>query len=90
MITFQEFEAEATAQGCDEVFERAWPPHHSTPPHVHEFSVQGLVTAGDMFLTLGGEERHLRAGDRFEVAAGVRHAERYGEQGARYWAARSR
>jgi len=38
-----------------------------------------------------GRERtqHLRAGDRFELDHGVPHAERYGDEGATYWVART-
>lgn len=44
--------------------------------------------AGEMWLTVEGSTRHLLPGDRFELAAGVLHAERYGPQGATYWVAR--
>jgi len=41
-----------------------------------------------MWLTHDGRTLHLRAGDRFELARAVPHAERYGPEGATYWAAR--
>jgi hypothetical protein len=41
-----------------------------------------------MWLTEGDTTRHLHAGDRFELARSVPHAERYGAEGATYWAAR--
>jgi hypothetical protein len=50
--------------------------------------VKALVVAGEMWLTEGDATRHLRAGDRFELARSAPHAERYGAEGATYWAAR--
>jgi quercetin dioxygenase-like cupin family protein len=47
-----------------------------------------IVVAGELWLTEGEITRHLRAGDRFELARSVPHAERYGAEGATYWAAR--
>ena len=41
-----------------------------------------------MWLTCAGETRQLRPGDTFELAYEAEHAERYGPQGATYWAAR--
>ena len=48
MISFPEFEAEALAQGFDEVLQRQWPPGTSTAEHVHPFSVKGLLVTGEM------------------------------------------
>ena len=41
-----------------------------------------------MWLTCAGATRHLRPGDTFELAHAAEHAERYGPEGATYWAAR--
>jgi hypothetical protein len=41
-----------------------------------------------MWLTVAGGTQHLKPGDRFALAAGVPHEERYGPQGATYWVAR--
>lgn len=88
MTSFQEFEASARAEGFDEVLERRWQPQAATVPHVHPFSVKGLLAAGEMWLTIGDEVRQLRAGDTFAVERDVRHAERYGSEGATTWVAR--
>jgi hypothetical protein len=37
---------------------------------------------------VGDSTQHLCVGDRFELGHSMPHAERYGEQGATYWAAR--
>ena len=86
--SFQEYEAEALAEGFDEVAERLWEPLAEAPTHSHPFAVRALVVAGDLWLTVDGNERHLRAGDTFEIERDAPHAERYGPEGATYWAAR--
>jgi len=88
--TFETFTAEQRALGCDEVIERSWKPGTVIETHTHPFSVRALVVQGEMWLTLGENTQHLRAGDRFELASDVPHAERYGAEGATYWVARTR
>ena len=86
--TFESFAAEHRAAGCDEVLERRWKPNQVVDTHTHPFSVQALVVQGEMWLTVGAQTRHLRAGDRFELEHSVPHSERYGADGATYWVAR--
>ena len=86
--SFSEFEAAARREGYDEVIARDWPADAVIAEHEHPFAVKALVGAGEMWLTEGDATRHLRPGDRFELAAAAPHAERYGAAGATYWAAR--
>jgi hypothetical protein len=86
--SFETFAAEHRAAGYDEVLERRWKPNQVVDSHTHPFSVQALVVQGEMWLTVGGQTKHLLAGDRFELAHSVPHAERYGADGATYWVAR--
>jgi len=87
-MTLSEFESQALAQGYGAVVVRQWEPGTVLDSHTHPFDASALVVAGDMWLTVGTVTRHLGPGDRFEVAHGVVHAERYGPQGATYWVAR--
>lgn len=87
---FAAFQSQHLAQGFDEVLERQWMPDTVIDTHTHPFAVKALVVAGDLWLTVDGETRHLRAGDPFELAREVPHAERYGPEGATFWAARRR
>jgi len=87
-VSFAEFETDARAQGFDEVLERRYAPLAVIGDHVHDFSVKAVVVEGEMWLTVGGETRHLQAGEGFELARDVPHAERYGSEGAAYWVAR--
>lgn len=86
--SFTEFEADALARGYDTVLERRWAPATTTGIHSHPFAVEALVVDGEMWLTVEGDTRHLRAGDRFELGREVPHAERYGSEGATFWVAR--
>ncbi|HWI39547.1 MAG TPA: AraC family ligand binding domain-containing protein [Burkholderiales bacterium] len=87
--TFEAFTAEQRAIGCDEVIERRWKPDTFIETHTHPFSVRALLVQGEMWLTVAERTQHLRAGERFELAANVPHAERYGTDGATYWVART-
>ena len=87
--SFGDFEAAERVRGCSEVLSRTWPPHAVLEEHSHPFAARALVVQGGMWLTAGDETRHLRPGDRFELAAGAPHAERYGSEGATYWVART-
>lgn len=87
---FEEFRAQALAQGYDEVLERHWEPGTVVPEHTHPFEANALVVQGEMWLQVSQDDRHLLPGDRFQLAADVPHAERYGAEGATYWVARRR
>lgn len=86
--TFDQFRDEALRQGCDEALVREWAPDHETPVHEHPFDTRVLVVRGEFWLTVDGQTRHLKAGERFELARHIPHAERYGPEGATFWAAR--
>jgi hypothetical protein len=86
--TFQAFEADARAQGFDEVLERWWAPATVLESHTHPFALRALVVQGEMWLTVGHKVRHLRPGDEFALDREVPHMERYGAEGATYWVAR--
>lgn len=86
--SFDEFAAQARAQGFDEVLERRWPAGTVLDTHTHAFAVQALVVEGELWLTVDDTTQHLRPGDRFAVPREQPHAERYGDAGAAYWVAR--
>ena len=86
--SFDDFTAQARAQGYDEVLERPWAPGTVLAEHTHPFAVKAVLVQGEMHLEVGAETQHLRPGDRFSLPAGLPHAERYGPEGAIYWVAR--
>jgi quercetin dioxygenase-like cupin family protein len=87
-VTFEEFSARQRANGFDEVVERKWAPKVVLESHTHPFSVEALVVQGEMWLGVGKDVRHLKPGDTFTLDREVPHSERYGPEGATYWAAR--
>lgn len=82
------FDAQARADGFEEILDRDWGAGEVLPEHTHPFDARALVIRGDMWLEHGGASRHLQPGDGFELAALTPHAERYGSQGATYRVAR--
>ncbi len=87
-MDFATFRAEALADGYDEVLERSWPADAVLDEHTHPFALKLRVAAGEMWLTVSQDTRHLRPGDEFALDREVPHAERYGHRGATYWVAR--
>lgn len=88
-LSIAQFEQLMRAAGYDEVIERVWPPDAVVDTHRHPFDVNALMIAGELTLMVPGEApRQLRAGDTFQLAAHVAHAERYGPLGATFWVAR--
>lgn len=88
MRSFEQFEADARAQGFDEVVERHWNPGAVVDTHEHPFDAHALVIQGEMWLTVGNQTQHLLPGDTFALARNTLHAERYGNEGATYWVGR--
>lgn len=87
-LAFEDYRAQALAEGYDEVLVRSWPADLQIDTHTHAFALKARVVSGEMWLTVGAETRHLQPGDEFDLAAEVPHAERYGHGGAAYWVAR--
>jgi len=84
----EDFSATTRAMGYDAVSIRDWEPNKVIPTHTHEFGVHAIVTQGEMWLTRGGDVEHLQVGDTFTMLPDTPHSEKYGPQGAIYWAAR--
>jgi len=87
-LTFDVFKKQSLDAGFDEVLERNWTANTVVPTHTHPFSVQAVVTQGEMWLTCRGETQHLKAGGTFTMQRDEPHAERYGADGATFWVAR--
>lgn len=86
--SFESFQARKLSEGFDEVLIRRWDPGFSNEPHTHPFDTDALVAKGDFWLTMDGKTVHFKEGDHFKVARGVTHHEKYGSEGAVFWAAR--
>ncbi len=87
-LTFDQFKNTKLADGFDEVLLREWAHDFANDPHTHPFDTEALVAQGEFWLTVDGHTTHYPTGSTFALARGVLHAERYGAQGAVFWAAR--
>lgn len=54
------------------------------PDHTHRMETAHIILNGEMTLTMAGETRTYRAGERCDVPAGAVHAARMGPRGCRY------
>jgi len=61
------------AEGCDVLF-ATYPAGTAIEPHRHDTDNWGVITKGEMFITVGGKETSYRPGDWYHVAAGVEHS----------------
>ena len=86
--TFEDFQSRKLQEGYDEVLLREWAPGFTNEPHTHPFDTDALVAQGEFWLTMNRQTIHYQSGDMFQVARGVTHSERYGFEGAVFWAAR--
>lgn len=86
--TLEQFTRQMLGRGYHEVLVREWQPDHVAPEHEHPFDTNAIVVRGEFWLTTGGTTRHLKQGDTFELNRGIAHEERYGPEGATFWAAR--
>ena len=87
-MDFSQFESTQKANGYDEVLVREWAPHFSNETHAHPFDSHVRVHRGEFWLTTLGQTTHFKAGDHFKVPRDQPHSERYGSEGATFWAAR--
>lgn len=64
------------ANDCDVLF-ASYPAGTSIEPHHHQTENVGVITQGELFLTLDGKERRYGPGDWYHVPAGASHAARF-------------
>lgn len=64
------------AKNCDVLF--AWyPAGTSTPVHSHKTENVGVITRGELILSLQGEETRYRTGEWYHIPAEASHAARF-------------
>ena len=86
--TFESFQAQMLSQGFDQVVIKEWQAHFCNELHEHDWHTTAMVAKGEFWLTRHGETTHLSTGDKFTVSKGEIHSEKYGPEGAIFWAAR--
>ena len=71
---FDAFKLEA--KNCDVLF-ASYPGGTVIPPHNHETENVGVITQGELFLTVDGKESRYRPGEWYHVPARKMHAARF-------------
>ena len=71
----REFEAQLHREGYLDVKTRLLDPAVETRPHSHPFDTRLLVLEGEVTIRCCGVQQTYRAGDVFEIDAGVEHSE---------------
>lgn len=61
------------ANGSDVLFAN-YPAGTSIPPHTHDTDNYGVITRGELILTMDGQVTRYGPGDWYNVPAGVEHA----------------
>ena len=87
--TFEEFAADARADGYDEILVREWGASVETGTHTHPFHARLVVARGGLKITMEGRTIDLKPGDGCEVPRDLPHAEIYGAEGATLWVGRA-
>ena len=64
------------AQGADVLF-ASYPAGTDIPPHTHDTDNHGVITRGELILTMEGIEHRIKAGQWYHVPAGTTHAARF-------------
>lgn len=58
-------------------------PGSFVPPHSHPHEQAGIVLAGELEFTIGGETRIVKTGELFIIPGGVEHSVKVGDAPAR-------
>ena len=78
------FRQRLAAQGYTELVSISREPNAFLHAHAHAPESKALITAGEMWITIDGDERRFKVGDEFHLKANEVHAERYGADGVTY------
>ena len=64
------------AQGSDVLF-ASYPAGTDIPPHQHDTDNYGVITRGELILTMQGETQRIKTGQWYHVAANVEHSAKF-------------
>lgn len=64
------------AEECDVLF-ASYPAGTEIPPHVHDTDNHGVITKGELLLTMKGETQVIGVGQWYHVPAKVEHAAKF-------------
>ncbi|MGB0910328.1 MAG: cupin domain-containing protein [Nitrospirales bacterium] len=72
-----------SAQGCDVMF-ASYPAGTEIPLHKHETDNVGLITQGELILTIHGKTKRFAVGDWYHVSANSEHAAQFDSDTAEF------
>lgn len=87
--TIAEFRAQLAAQGFTAEV-KSMEPFRFIPDHTHDSEISGLVTSGEISISVGDETRRYRTGDIFTMCYGQVHRESVGPHGVSFVVGRRR
>jgi len=64
------------AKDCDVLF-ASYPAGTSIPPHQHDTENHGIITRGELILTMNGEVTRISVGEWYHVPAQVEHSAQF-------------
>jgi quercetin dioxygenase-like cupin family protein len=67
------------AENCDVLF-ASYPAGTEIPPHAHDTDNIGVITQGELIVTIEGKEIRYRSGEWYHVPAQVVHAARFEQE----------
>ena len=79
-----QFRQQLEAEGCETISVVEWDANTVNESHTHDFTASLLILDGEITVTTDDGETTCRAGDMFELAANVPHAETVGASGVRF------
>jgi quercetin dioxygenase-like cupin family protein len=82
------FEQKLRDDGFVEIETKSYELRPANGDHGHHFSARGMILDGIFTITVDGTPRSYRAGETFELTAGIIHNEAIGPDGARVMAGR--
>lgn len=71
-------------EGFDDVSVWEDGPEMTYPPHQHPDVSAHIILTGEMTVTVNGQTRTYRAGERFDIPAKTQHSARIGPEGCKY------
>jgi mannose-6-phosphate isomerase-like protein (cupin superfamily) len=84
LMTIDEARSALASEGYVDINEWHDAPEVFYPPHAHGGNTAHVVVSGSLFVTIDGEEKEYKPGDRFNIPAHVIHSARMGGEGCTY------
>jgi mannose-6-phosphate isomerase-like protein (cupin superfamily) len=84
MNDLAQIEKQVQAEGFHRTYVWQDGPNAHYGDHTHAEETAHIILDGEMTLTMAGESRTYRIGERCDVPAGTAHSARMGPQGCRY------